>query len=56
MGYKIKMVCCYCKKTFGFKDGGKSPDLESHGICEDCLPGVLEEAKKFKKATTSPTT
>ena len=47
--FKIKMICCYCKEQFGEKDGGARPGLESHGVCEDCLPGVLAEIEKAKE-------
>ena len=33
----ILMVCSYCKKEMGTKEGG---DGVSHGICETCYPDV----------------
>lgn len=38
----MQSVCCYCHRTFGFKDGlGQTGD--SHGICPTCL--TIEVAK-----------
>ena len=32
----LKIVCGWCGKELGCKEGGDS-DGEAHGICDDCL-------------------
>ena len=38
----MKVVCAWCDKDMGEKDG-KGVEGISHGICEECLEKVLKE-------------
>ena len=40
----IKIICSYCKKNMGQKDGEGQTGI-SHGICDECLEKVREEIK-----------
>ena len=46
--YKIKMICCICHKKLGYKPGGKSPGLISHGYCDKCHRIEMEKIKASK--------
>ena len=40
------IICMYCKTEYGqqtWLDDGKHTDVESHGICPECLPSVKWE-------------
>jgi len=43
-GPKMKMVCSYCGKDMGEKDGGGVEGV-SHGICEECLKKLQTEVE-----------
>jgi hypothetical protein len=52
--YKALIVCAYCGKIIGEKDGFEQEGLISHGICEECLAKLrmelaLAKRKKFLK-------
>ena len=44
----MKIVCAWCAKELGEKDGGDVDDV-SHGICEECLHKQLEALERLKK-------
>jgi len=35
-GYPLKVVCAWCGKEIGHKEGGTEPGGVSHGICKEC--------------------
>ncbi len=42
-GEKIKIVCAYCGKDLGEKEGGSGT---SHGICSECFKSEMDKIKK----------
>lgn len=42
----IIIVCAYCQKRIGTKEGGEGV---SHGACPDCHKKQLEEIEKWVK-------
>ena len=44
----IQIICSYCKKDMGSKDG-KGVEGVSHGVCLECLKQVMAELKAGKK-------
>lgn len=47
--YKAKVVCSYCGKLMGEKDGFKQEGLISDGVCEECLAKAKEKLKESEK-------
>lgn len=41
----MRSVCCYCKRTIGYKDGLGKSDI-SHGACPECLEIAIAEVMK----------
>lgn len=41
----VRRVCAYCKKTMGWKQfpAGTPLGTETHGICPDCVEGLLAQ-------------
>ena len=45
--YRVKRVCCMCKKFLGFADWeSDKPCLETHGYCLQCYRIIIGETKK----------
>jgi len=49
---RIKIVCAWCEKDMGEKDGGGVEGV-SHGICEECLRRQLDALERLKKGGES---
>jgi len=43
---KMKVVCAWCGKELGFKEGNGGI---SHGICETCKEKVKKELEQIKR-------
>ena len=41
----MKIICAYCLKTIGIKDG-KGIEGITHGVCEECLIKLEDEIKE----------
>jgi hypothetical protein len=46
----IQIVCMYCKKDMGTKDGEGITGI-SHSICEECHEKVMKELDEIGKET-----
>jgi len=44
----IKIVCSWCKKDMGEKDGQGETGI-SHGMCEDCMKKMEAEIQSLLK-------
>jgi hypothetical protein len=47
--YKIKRICCRCRRILGYCDGGTKPGQESHGYCDPCFKIEMAEIKEIKE-------
>ena len=43
-GHGVRMVCAWCKKDMGEKDGKGTVGV-SHGLCQVCFDRVVSEAE-----------
>jgi len=49
----MKIVCAWCGKTIGKKDG-KGIEGVSHGLCNKCLARLQEEAENGLSTESKP--
>jgi len=52
-GQAMKVVCAWCGKTLGEKDGC-GVDGVSHGLCSECLDRLGEKAEKGESELRPP--
>lgn len=38
----IEVICSYCKRVMGTKDG-EGQEGESHGCCEECFEKIMKD-------------
>lgn len=48
----IKVICAWCNKALGTKEGGKAPGEVSHGICKECGDKLIKETMQCKTKST----
>jgi hypothetical protein len=51
--YTGKVICSYCKKDMGEKEGFDREGAISHGICPECLEKEMAKIENYKENDSS---